>query len=62
MNKIFYFIKDKEYKLKLFKYSKKLQNKFGIKLLDYKLVYNIINRETNFNPYFSFKKNLINRR
>jgi len=50
------FIKIKNFKLELFKYSKKYQKKLDIRLIDYKNAY-LSNNSINFNPFFTFKKN-----
>ena len=39
LENIFDYVKDENFKLKLFAYSKKLQKKFDLKLLDYKNIY-----------------------
>ena len=53
---IFSYIKIKSYKLNLFKYSKKYQKKFEIKLIDYIKEY-LSNQNISFKSYFSFKHN-----
>ena len=52
---IFSFIKIKNFKLELFKYSKEFQKKLDIRLIDYINVY-LSNQNINFKPYFTFKK------
>ena len=39
LENIFDYVKDENFKFKLFVYSKKLQKKFDLKLLDYKNIY-----------------------
>ena len=56
IKEIFNYIKDKNYKFKLFKYSKKLQKKIGIDLIDYQEKY-IIQLGINFEDYLTFKGN-----
>ena len=52
---IFSFIKIKNFKLELFKYSKEFQKKLDIRLIDYINVY-LSNQNINFKPFFTFKK------
>ena len=54
---IFSFIKIKNLKLELFKYSKKYQKKLNIKLTDYIKEYFSSQRKVNLKPFFSFKNN-----
>ena len=56
--KIFSFIKNKYYKLQLFKHSKKLQKKAGIILLDYKIAF-LSKNEGDFEKYLLFKNDFI---
>ena len=52
---IFSYIKIKDFKLDLFKYSKKYQKKLDIRKIDYINAY-LSNQSINFEPYFTFKK------
>ena len=56
VKEIFNYIKDKNYKFKLFKYSKLFQKKIGIDLIDYQEKY-IIQLGINFEDYLTFKGN-----
>ena len=51
------FLPRKSYKLELFKYSKRFQDKFGIKLIDYKISHAINNKTIELNKYLSFNDN-----
>ena len=52
---IFSFIKIKNFKLELFKYSKEYQKKLDIRKINYINAY-LSNSNINFEPYFTFKK------
>ena len=52
---IFSYIKKKNFKLRLFKYSKEYRNKLDLRKIDYINAY-LSNRSIDFKPYFTFKK------
>ena len=54
---IFSFLSDKSYKLEMFRYSKKIQNKLGIKLNDYKIAHAINKKTIELTKYLSFTDN-----
>ena len=51
------FLPNQYYKLELFKYSKKFQNKLGINLNDYKIAHLVNKKDIDLKEYLSFKDN-----
>ena len=56
---LFSYLKDENFKLNLFKYSKSFQKKLGIQLSDYQKEY-LSNQDINLKSYFSFKNDFNN--
>ena len=55
LEKIFGYIKDDKFKMKIFSYSKSFQKKFNLNILDYQVAY-ILEKDINCYDYLKYTK------